>query len=338
MTRNRCYFTALMLSLACSSEAPSENTTTSPAVTASSTTSVTPPPPPTTSAGATSTSTPVNPPAQPPTVNPQPPPTAPNPAPTSPQVTPTASQTSTTPDPTSEATTEVVSSEAPQSAPTSEATQTTVEETTAEPPSGECIKGSTKGNEVVFIGESFIAASAIPEETTALAAQNGSLAQGDKYLDFSVSGTRMGDGAIPRQYTQAQEQNPIRFVLMNGGGNDCLQAGDPNSPIPAAEKLYAEMAADGVEKVVYFFYPDAAGSFGGPTSQLQTCLEEYRPKIKALCDSLEAPKCYWLDLAETGWAGNESAYTSDGIHPNAQGSKVTADEIWKTMVENCVAQ
>jgi hypothetical protein len=205
-------------------------------------------------------------------------------------------------------------------------------------PGGECVKGSTKGNEVVFIGESFIAASAIPEETTTLAIQNGSLEQGDKYLDFSVSGTRMGDGAIPRQYTQAQAANPIRFVLMNGGGNDCLQAGDPNSPIPAAEKLYAEMAADGVEKVVYFFYPDAAGSFGGPGSQLQTCLEEYRPKIKALCDSLEAPKCYWLDLAETSWAGNESAYTSDGIHPNGQGAKVTADAIWETMVENCVAQ
>jgi lysophospholipase L1-like esterase len=200
------------------------------------------------------------------------------------------------------------------------------------------MKGTTAGNEVVFIGESFIAASAIPEETTTLAIQNGSLSQGDKYLDFSVSGTRLGDGAIPRQYTQAQAQNPIRFVLMNGGGNDCLQAGDPNSPIPAAEGLFAEMAADGVEKVVYFFYPDAVGSFGGPGSQLQTCLEEYRPKIKAVCDSLQAPKCHWLDLAETSWDGNEAAYTTDGIHPNAQGAKVTADAIWETMVENCVAQ
>jgi len=215
------------------------------------------------------------------------------------------------------------------------------EESTAPDPGGEpgaCVKGSTKGNEVVFIGESFIAASNIPEDTTALAIQNGALAQGDKYLDFSVSGTRMGDGAIPRQYTQAQQQHPIRFVLMNGGGNDCLQAGDPNSPIPAAEKLYAEMAADGVEKVVYFFYPDSVGSFGGPGSSLQNCLEEYRPKIRELCNSLQAPKCYWIDLAETSWAGNEAAYTSDGIHPNQQGSKVTAEAIWNTMVENCVAQ
>ncbi len=201
-----------------------------------------------------------------------------------------------------------------------------------------CMKGTTSGNEVVFIGESFIAASQIAADTSALARENGSLQQGESYLDFSVSGTRLGDGAIPRQYEQAAASNPIRFVLMNGGGNDCLQAGDPNSPIPAAEALYEQMAADGVEKVVYFFYPDAAGSFGGPGSSLQTCLEEYRPKIKAVCDGLTAPKCYWLDLAETEWDGNEDAFTSDGIHPNAQGSQVTAQAIWDTMVENCVAQ
>jgi lysophospholipase L1-like esterase len=200
-----------------------------------------------------------------------------------------------------------------------------------------CEMGTTSGNEVVFIGESFIAASSIPEEPTSLAIANGALQRGDAYLDFSVSGTRLGDGAIPRQYQMAAASNSIRFVLMNGGGNDCLQANDPNSPIPAAEALYEQMAADGVEKVVYFFYPDAAGSFGGANSSLQTCLNEYRPKIKAVCDGLTAPKCYWLDLAETDWSGNESAYTSDGIHPNAQGSQVTAAAIWDVMAANCVA-
>src|SRR5690606_34719058 len=278
-----------------------------------------------------SATTPTNPPVVPPPVTP--PPTNP---PTTPTATPpaTSSPETTTPEP-------ETTSDTPSVSPSTEVpvdTDTGDGEESAAPDPGACVKGATKGNEVVFIGESFIAASNIPEDTTALAIQNGSLAQGDKYLDFSVSGTRLGDGAIPRQYTQAQQQHPIRFVLMNGGGNDCLQAGDPNSPIPAAEKLYAEMAADGVEKVVYFFYPDSVGSFGGPGSSLQNCLEEYRPKIRELCNSLQAPKCYWIDLAETSWAGNEAAYTSDGIHPNQQGSKVTAEAIWNTMVENCVAQ
>lgn len=223
------------------------------------------------------------------------------------------------------------------SAPVGETSEAPVDETSEEPAPtpGECVKGTTAGNEVVFIGESFIALSSIPEETAKLAIANGSLKQGEQYHDFSVSGTRMGDGAIPRQYTQAQAQHDIRFVLMNGGGNDCLQANDPNAPIPAAEKLFQDMAADGVEKIVYFFYPDAAGGFAG---NLQPCLNEYRPKIKALCDGLTAPKCYWVDLAETEWKGNEAAFTTDGIHPNAQGSVATAKAIWGAMVENCVAQ
>jgi lysophospholipase L1-like esterase len=249
----------------------------------------------------------------------------------------TTGPTPTTPAPEPTTPAPVTTTEEPDvtSAPAGE-TSEPVDETSDEPAAGECVKGTTAGNEVVFIGESFIALSSIPEETAKLAIANGSLKQGEQYHDFSVSGTRMGDGAIPRQYTQAQAQHNIRYVLMNGGGNDCLQANDPNAPIPAAEKLFQEMAADGVEKIVYFFYPDAGGGFAG--GSLQTCLNQYRPKIKALCDGLTAPKCYWVDLAETEWKGNESAFTSDGIHPNGQGSVVTAKAIWNTMVENCVAQ
>lgn len=256
-----------------------------------------------------------------------------------PPVSPTTAPMTSTTAPADTSTAPATSSEEPDvtSAPVSETSEAPIDETSDEPAPtpGECVKGTTAGNEVVFIGESFIAASTIPEETAKLAIANGSLKQGEQYHDFSVSGTRLGDGAIPRQYTQAQAQHDIRFVLMNGGGNDCLQANDPNAPIPAAEKLFQEMAADGIEKVVYFFYPDAAGAFAG---QLQGCLNEYRPKIKALCDGLTAPKCYWVDLAETEWKGNESAFTTDGIHPNAQGSVATAKAIWGAMVENCVAQ
>lgn len=207
-----------------------------------------------------------------------------------------------------------------------------------EPPeeSGECTVGTTEANEVVIIGESFIAASSIGQDISNLAIENGSLGQGESYINNSVSGTRLGDGAIPSQYTNAANSNPIRFVLMDGGGNDCLQAGDANSPLNAAKDLFAQMAEDGVEKIVYFFYPDPAGNFGG--GSLKTCLDELRPKMKEVCDGLTAPKCYWLDLRETSWTGNESAYTSDGIHPNAQGSQVTADAVWKVMVDNCVAQ
>jgi hypothetical protein len=126
----------------------------------------------------------------------------------------------------------------------------------------------------------------------------------------------------------------IKYVLMDGGGNDCLQANNGDAALTAAQALFPNMAKDGVEKVVYFFYPDPLGSFASGT--LKTCLDALRPKMKALCDGLTAPKCYWMDLRTT-WNGH-SEYTSDGIHPTAAGSVATGDAIWEVMKTNCVAQ
>jgi len=93
------------------------------------------------------------------------------------------------------------------------------------------------------------------------------------------------------------------------------------------------MAQNGTEKVVYFFYPDPVGS---NYASLKTCLDGLRPRMKALCDGLTAPRCHWLDLRPT-WNGHPE-YTSDGIHPTDQGSVVTGQAVWQTMRTNCVAQ
>jgi hypothetical protein len=58
--------------------------------------------------------------------------------------------------------------------------------------------------------------------------------------------------------------------------------------------------------------------------------------MKAICDGLTSPQCYWLDLRES-WNGHPE-YTADGIHPTTEGSKATGDAIWEVMVANCVAQ
>jgi hypothetical protein len=137
--------------------------------------------------------------------------------------------------------------------------------------SGDCQKGTTMGNEVLFIGESFIAASSIPEETTNLARDAGMLSGNDSYVDRSVSGTWIGNTAsnsIPNQYRS--NSNGVRFVLMNGGGNDCWQGGQEShrtAALNAAETLFGDMAENGVEKIVNFFYPDPIGSqLASPTA------------------------------------------------------------------------
>jgi hypothetical protein len=202
--------------------------------------------------------------------------------------------------------------------------------------SGTCQKGTTMGNEVLFIGESFVAASSIPEETTKLARAAGSLGASDSYVDKSVSGTWIGNGAsnsIPAQYRS--NSDGVRFVLMNGGGNDCWQGGMEShrtAALNAAETLFEDMAENGVEKIVYFFYPDPIGA---SFASLTACLDLLRPAMKTLCDELTAPKCYWVDLREA-WEGHPE-YTSDGIHVAGPGNVPTATAIFESMQENCVA-
>jgi hypothetical protein len=92
------------------------------------------------------------------------------------------------------------------------------------------------------------------------------------------------------------------------------------------------MAAGGVKKVVYFFYPDPIGS---QFANLTACLNLLRPAMKALCDKQTAPQCYWVDLRET-WNGHPE-YTSDGIHVAGPGNAPTAAAIFDAMVDHCVA-
>ncbi|WP_437942781.1 SGNH/GDSL hydrolase family protein [Sorangium sp. So ce341] len=200
--------------------------------------------------------------------------------------------------------------------------------------SGACVTGQTRGNQVAVIGESFIAAThGITQQIEKQAKANGSLAENERYIDNSVSGTTLANDQIPSQYRKAAENGMIKYVLMDGGGNDCLLRGDGDGALAAAESLFETMAGDNVEKVVYFFYPDPIGN---QFASLKTCLDALRPKMKELCDGLTSPKCYWLDLRPV-WNGHNE-YTQDGIHPTSAGSIATGDAVWEVMKENCVAQ
>jgi len=199
---------------------------------------------------------------------------------------------------------------------------------------GTCARGMTKGSEVAVIGESFIAAThGITQEIEKKAKAAGSLAENEHYVDNSVSGTTLANDQIPSQYTKAvMSSGTIKYVLMDGGGNDCLLNNNGDAALTAATSLFQTMAQNDTEKVLYFFYPDPIGS---NFDSLKSCLDALRPKMKALCDGLTAPKCYWLDLRDV-WNGHNE-YTSDGIHPTTAGSNATGDAVWEAMQANCVA-
>jgi lysophospholipase L1-like esterase len=206
----------------------------------------------------------------------------------------------------------------------------------------DCVKGTVKADEVVFIGESFIALSgAIPRFTTELARAAGTIGMGDSYRSYAVSGTQLTTGDIPGQFTSAVSDGPVKVVLMDGGGNDLLQAGRCQSGFDASckeivdvvQQLFGQMQMDGVKDVVYFFYPDPMGI----GANIKDAMDILRPEMKKACDEATDVRCVWVDQRES-WDGKYAEYTSDGIHPTDAGAMASAQQIWDAMVANCIAQ
>jgi lysophospholipase L1-like esterase len=210
-----------------------------------------------------------------------------------------------------------------------------------EKPADTCVKGQVKASEVVFIGESFVAAGTIPADTSALARQAGTIGANESYRSYAVSGTQLTTGEIPSQFAQAVADGPVKVVLMDGGGNDLLWGGRCANGVDAGctevvtvvQTLFKTMKTDGVKDVVYFFYPDPLG-IGASIKDAQDTL---RPEMKRACDGAADVRCIWVDQRES-WEGHYDTYTSDGIHPTAAGSQASAKQIWEAMVANCVAQ
>ncbi len=199
----------------------------------------------------------------------------------------------------------------------------------------DCKTGETNGAQVLLIGDSFFAASAIAEELATLAVAQGSLPSGDSYLDKSVSGTTLvaGSNSIPSQYLAAVSAvHDISTVIMTGGGNDCL-ADDISAAVSAAKDLFGSIAENGTENVVYAFYPDPVGA---AWSTYKSCLDSLREEMASLCATRMTPSCYFVDL-RAAW-NDHPQYTNDGIHPTREGSEATAEAIWEVMKDNCIAQ
>ena len=200
---------------------------------------------------------------------------------------------------------------------------------------------------MLVIGDSFFALSgAITNDLEVHARAAGALGSNENYRENAVSGTRLAGGfspTIPEQYANGRQAGSVKVVIMDGGGNDMLQGSCSNPPnsscadiqnaVNAANSLMNQMAADGVESVIYAFYPDPVGN-----STLQARLDVLRPLMQQVSGNSPVPTSLFLDLRSV-WQGHYSEYAlSDGIHPTAAGSQATADAIWNLMQQNCIAQ
>jgi hypothetical protein len=207
----------------------------------------------------------------------------------------------------------------------------------------ECPTQQVSASEVVVLGDAFLAESGqVTAELEALARSAGALGAAENYRDYSSSLiTPFGGVAdLTDQYATALAEGPVRVVVMDVGGPDSLlTCPDPptqtcpalQNAISGADALWQQMAADGVEAVIDFFYPDPGDA------TLQAKFDVLRPLMQATCDGSPAA-CYWLDLQPT-FAGRAQEYLlPGGINPTAAGSAATAQAIWSVMQQNCIAQ
>ncbi len=214
---------------------------------------------------------------------------------------------------------------APSSTPTPTPTPTQKPTPTPTPSTGPTM---VKGSDVLFIGDSFLALSRdIKNDLEAHAKSAGILASNDSFKDNSVSGTKLADSnpspSIPTQYKNA---GSVKYVIMDGGGNDCLWGSGPDAAAAAFKTLLGQMKTDGVVKLFYIFYPNPVNN-----STLQGNLDKLRPQVVTMVTSSTSPKGYIIDLRPV-FEGKYGQYIlSDGIHPTAAGSQAAADAAWDQM-------
>ncbi len=201
-------------------------------------------------------------------------------------------------------------------------------------PEPACEQGQTRGEEVLWIGDSWIT---IPGTQLTRVAEHardaGALGANENYWTEAVAGK--GIAEIRQQYERRQS-GPIKVkvLIMDGGTWDTIwEMGSDASVaevVDAFEQFLDKVASDGtVEHIVYFLQPELPTIPG---------VAKLRPGLTRLCEASVVP-CHFIDLQPI-WNGNEEAYTAadSRIQASEAGARAIADAIWGVMQDNCIAQ
>jgi len=200
---------------------------------------------------------------------------------------------------------------------------------------GTCQKGLIKPAEVVIMGESFyaIAPQYIQKRIQDNARKAGSLGASDTYRNVAVSGQNMNYIATTEWTAATQGNASVKFVIMDGGGIDCLSGSSCPTCGSTFKTLLGKMATAGVQDVIYTRYPEP-GAPPGSDAALKSCLDATMPAMQTTCEGSTAPRCHFVDLRPVWKTGD----TTDGLHPTQSGGEHVGDLLWSEMVKGCFAQ
>lgn len=207
-----------------------------------------------------------------------------------------------------------------------------------------CNRGTVSANQVLVVGDSFFATThQITAYLEGLARDAGAMSVGERYRDRSsliANALALGGNGIEDQYTAGVSEAEVKVVIMNGGGADALLGSCDSAnascavvtaAASAAQALFAKMATDQVEQVVYAFYPDPGDA------NVKARIDALRPLLQSACENAPLP-CHWLDL-RTVFAGHYGEYVqADQLNPTDAGARASAEAIWSTMQLHCIAQ
>jgi hypothetical protein len=209
-------------------------------------------------------------------------------------------------------------------------------------PSSACQPEPPPANELLVLGDSLIELSSFTSSLEQHALDSQVLAQDEHFRVHAsslMSFLAEGSLSILAQYATARQEGHARVVVMDGGETDMfggLCDSEPKYDCPAvrgaangAKKLLQQMVDDGVEHVVYFFYPDPVGN-----PDMLTNLNVLRPVIENVCGQ-SSLACHWVDLRPP-FAGQSDYLGSDGLMFTDAGASAAATAVWQRMQARCI--
>lgn len=198
--------------------------------------------------------------------------------------------------------------------------------------SGGCRRGQVKASEVLWIGDSWVIYPGTQNtHVRDLARAAGAIGPDDEYVVRAQAAAALAD--VVAQY-EAQRASAIqpKVLIMDGGTWDTLNASDTDAAVERVANEFpqflAEVARDAsVEHIIYYLMPELPTIAG---------VSALRPSLMQACAESAVP-CHFLDL-QPFWVGHSEYTASNGIQASEAGATLIADEIWRLMQQNCIAQ
>jgi acyl-CoA thioesterase I len=179
------------------------------------------------------------------------------------------------------------------------------------------------GREILLIGTSLTAGYGLdPSQAWPALVQRKIDSAGWRFrvVDAGVSGESSGDARHRLGWLLSQGTPSI--IMVETGANDALRGQPPDSVRANLDAMLDRIAQLDPRPVVVVAGMEALPNLG----------EAYRERFRAVFPAAaRAHGAVYMPFLLTGVAGIDSLNQSDGLHPNAAGSRRVADNVWRTL-------